>query len=134
MTLFVDASVLVAILAGEAEADTLADRIEAEQVRLCSAVSVWELVTALCRSHSLAIPTARTAVRRFLTAGEFEFATIGEQEFEIAADGYARYGKGRHPASLNMGDCFAYACAKSRGAKLLFKGLDFSLTYIEPAF
>jgi ribonuclease VapC len=66
VTLFADASALAAILAGEAEADALADRIEPEQVRLCSAVSVWETVVGLCRSHSLAVPVARGAVRRFL--------------------------------------------------------------------
>ena len=45
-----------------------------------------------------------------------------------AADAYARFGKGRHPAALNIGDCFAYACAQAHGAKLLFKGDDFGRT------
>jgi len=44
---------------------------------------------------------------------------------ELALDAYARYGKGRHRAALNMGDCFAYACAKANRAKLLYKGDDF---------
>ncbi len=133
MTLFADASALVAIIAGEADADELADRIEPEQIRLCSAVSVWETVAGLCRSHSLAVPAARAAVKHYLEAGEFAFTAIGEREFEIAADAYARFGKGRHPASLNMGDYFAYACAKSRGATLLFKGQEFGLTDIDVA-
>ena len=55
---------------------------------------------------------------------------IGEQELEIATDAYAQYGKGRHPAALNMGDCFAYACAKANRASLLFKGDDFAKTDI----
>jgi ribonuclease VapC len=133
VTLFADASALVAIIAGEAHADELANRIEPEQVRLCSAASAWETVGGLCRSHALSVPAARREVRRFLAAGDFEFTPIGEREFEIALDAYARYGKGRHPASLNMGDCFAYACAKSRGAELLFKGKDFGLTDIDAA-
>lgn len=46
----------------------------------------------------------------------------------IATAAYDRYGKGRHPARLNMGDCFAYACAKTHDARLLYKGDDFSKT------
>jgi ribonuclease VapC len=59
---------------------------------------------------------------------------IGGLEFDLAADAYARFGKGRHPAKLNMGDCYAYACAKANQARLLFKGGDFVKTDIEPAF
>lgn len=58
---------------------------------------------------------------------------IGEPEFEIAADAYAHFGRGRHPAALNMGDCYAYACAKVNRANLLFKGTDFSKTDIKAA-
>jgi len=58
---------------------------------------------------------------------------IGEAEFHIAADACAHFGKGRQPAGLNMGDCFAYACAKTNKAKLLFKGSDFSKTDIDVA-
>jgi ribonuclease VapC len=52
------------------------------------------------------------------------YAAIGSK----AADAFKRYGKGRHPAALNMGDCFAYACAKLSGAALLYKGADFDAT------
>lgn len=50
-----------------------------------------------------------------------------------AIDAFARFGKGRHPAALNMGDCFAYACARVHRVPLLYKGDDFSLTDIERA-
>ena len=53
---------------------------------------------------------------------------ISERELAVALDAYQAYGKGRHPAGLNMGDCFAYACAKANGAKLLYKGDDFART------
>jgi ribonuclease VapC len=76
------------------------------------------------------VPAARTHVGRFLEAGAFQLVGIGERELEIAADAYAEYGKGRHPAALNMGDCFAYACAKANRARLLFKGDDFAKTDI----
>ena len=64
-------------------------------------------------------------VGRFLETGNFQFVGIGERELDLAVDAYAHYGRGRHPAALNMGDCYAYACAKANRAKLLFKGEDF---------
>ena len=127
---FVDASALIAIIAAEPEADEFADLIEDEQVRLCSALSVWETVAGLCRSYIFSVPAARDYVQRFLSAGKFQFVGIAEREYEIAAEAYAQYGKGRHPAALNMGDCYAYACAKINRAKLLFKGDDFRKTDI----
>jgi ribonuclease VapC len=58
---------------------------------------------------------------------------IGEREYEIAAEAYAQYGKGRRPAALNIGDCFAYVCARVNRAKLLIKGEDFTKTDIPSA-
>ena len=55
---------------------------------------------------------------------------IGDREYDLALQAYAQFGKGRHPAGLNMGDCFAYACAKAHNAALLFKGEDFPKTDI----
>lgn len=131
--IFADASALIAIAAGEPEAALLADLLDAASERLCSALSVWETVAGLCHSYTFSIPAARTHVRRFLQVGGFRFVNIGEREFEIATEAYAQYGKGRHPAALNMGDCFAYACARTNGAALLFKGDDFAATDITPA-
>lgn len=128
MTVFADASALIAIIAGEDGADDLARALEADRSRLCSAMSVWETVAGLCRSYAFSVLAARAHVRRFLDAGRFQLVGIGERELELAADAYAQFGKGRHPAALNMGDCFAYACAKSNQAKLLYKGEDFAKT------
>ncbi|ACK49673.1 PilT protein domain protein [Methylocella silvestris BL2] len=128
MTIFVDASALIAIILEEKDATELADRLEDEAVRLCSGLSVWETVAGLCRARAFSIPGARVHVRRFIEVGGFKFVAIGEEEYEIAAEAYAQYGKGRHPAALNMGDCFAYACAKANRAHLLFKGNDFAMT------
>lgn len=128
MTVFADASALVCIMAGEDDADALADALEADADRLCSAVAVWETVAGLCRSYAFSVPAAREHVARFLEAGGFRLVGIGEQELRLATDAYARYGKGRHRAALNMGDCFAYACAKANRAKLLYKGEDFART------
>jgi ribonuclease VapC len=128
--IFADASALISIITGESNAGELADRLDADRQRLCSALSVWETVAGLCHSYMFSIPSARTHVRRFLDLGAFQFVEIGEREFEIAVDAYAEFGEGRHPAALNMGDCYAYACAKVNRATLLFKGDDFGKTDI----
>ena len=133
MTVFVDASALIAIITGEPEADRLADALDGEGPRLCSALSVWETIAGLCHGYAFSIVSARTHVRRFLETGGLACKGIGEREFEIATDAYAQFGKGRHPAALNLGDCYAYACAKANGARLLFNGSDFSKTDIPAA-
>lgn len=133
MTIFADASALVAIIAQEIEAVAFADCLEGDPRRVCSALSAWETVAGLTRCYSFSAPAARARVRLFLDAMDFTFVGIGEPEFAIASDAYARFGKGRHLAALNMGDCFAYACARANGARLLFKGDDFGRTDIESA-
>jgi ribonuclease VapC len=133
VTIFADASALVAIIVGEPDADALADRLETDRTRLCSAISVWETIAGLRHSYAFSIPSARSQVKRFVDSARLRFVDIGERESALATDAYAVFGKGRHPAALNMGDCFAYACAKSHRAKLLFKGEDFSKTDITAA-
>lgn len=133
MTIFADASALISIITGESDAAQLADILEADRLRLCSALSVWETIAGLCHSHTFSVSSARSHVRRFLETGGFQFVGIGEREFDLATDAYAQFGKGRHPAALNMSDCYAYACAKANRAKLLFKGDGFSKTDIAAA-
>ena len=130
--IFVDASAMISMMAGESDADGLADRLGAERQRLCSAISVWETIAGLCRTHTFSVPSARAVVQSFIESNDLRFVGIGEREFELAAQAYAEFGKGRHRAALNMGDCFAYACAKANRARLLFKGDDFSKTDIAP--
>lgn len=133
MTIFADASALIGLIADDPESDRLVDLIEADPSRLYSALSAWESVAGLCRSYAFSVAAARAQVGRFLEAGGFRIVAMGERESRIALDAYDRYGKGRHQAALNMGDCFAYACARANGAKLLFKGDDFTRTDIEAA-
>jgi ribonuclease VapC len=71
---------------------------------------------------------ARERVASFIANFDIRLVEIGAPESEMALDGYERFGKGIHPAGLNMGDCFAYACAKTNGARLLYKGDDFART------
>ncbi|MDR3460833.1 MAG: type II toxin-antitoxin system VapC family toxin [Beijerinckiaceae bacterium] len=126
--IFVDAPALIALMTGEAEADFLAQILDSNGERLCSALSIWETIAGLCRSYQYTTDAARADVEDYLKLERFQFVPIGMPEYEIAAAAYARFGKGRHPAGLNMGDCFAYACAKTNQAKLLYKGDDFAKT------
>lgn len=130
MTIFVDASALVAIIAGESDANDLSDRLQTDPDRVCSTVSICEAVTGLVRSYGFTIVEARTLLGLYRQAGAIHFVSMGEREYDFAIEAYERFGKGRHPASLNMGDCYAYACARANGARLLFKGDDFSKTDI----
>jgi ribonuclease VapC len=126
--IFVDASALISIVAKEPDALDLAALLEAERTRLCSAMSLWETVTGLCRSYMFSVESAQERVRLVRQHLGLQMVQIGEREHELALQAYAQFGKGRHLAGLNMGDCFAYACAKAHRAALLFKGNDFSKT------
>ncbi len=91
-------------------------------------MACWETISALRRSYGYNVEDARAELNRLALLFSFEMVAIGEPELRIALDAYALYGKGRHPAKLNMGDCFAYACAKTNHARLLYKGDDFART------
>lgn len=129
MTTFVDASVIVAIVGNEPGWETFADTLDAADLRLWSPVSQWES-TAGVRIRLKKSPEAANAmVRDFATENRLNLVSIGRVESDLALDAFARFGKGTgHPAQLNMGDCFAYACAKANRARLLYKGNDFMHT------
>lgn len=131
--MFVDASALCAILLGEPEKDLLERRLATADGTVTSAVAVWETVRSLVRAKTIEANDARSEVELYLISAEIRVVSIGHSEAVAAIDAFARFGKGQHPAKLNMGDCFAYACAKTRGVPLLFKGDDFPLTDIERA-
>lgn len=131
--MFIDASAIVAIVTRECEADDLTKRLEDAPRRLTSALAVYEATLAIARKLSWPLPEATRYVERFVVLADAEYVPIGAREAEIALDAFDRFGKGRHPARLNMGDCFAYACARVQGAPMLFKGDDFTKTDIEAA-
>lgn len=128
MTLFVDASAIVAMLAGEADAEQLAEALRDSDDRLWSALSCWEAVRGLHKATDITFRQAQQEVEAIAAATPFRLVEIGEDERRVALHAYETYGRGRHPAKLNMGDCFAYACAKTNRAKLLYKGDDFAHT------
>jgi ribonuclease VapC len=128
VTIFVDASALVTVISGEAGADRLADTIEKNAHLLVSRLSVWETIAGLCRTYGFTLPMAEAYVEDFLQSHGFQVVAIGEPELRHAIEAYSRYGKGRHPARLNIGDCFAYACARTNNARLVYVGDDFAKT------
>jgi ribonuclease VapC len=131
--IFVDASALCAVLLGEDDGEALAMRIAESDAPLMSPIAVFETVLAHARSLDGDVAAARRDVDRFVKDAGVRIVEIGQAEQLAAIDAYDRFGKGRHPARLNMGDCFAYACARVHGVPLLFKGDDFSRTDIAAA-
>jgi ribonuclease VapC len=124
----IDASAIVGILNGESEAPALAAAIGAAKTRYASPIAVYEAAVALMRENKWSSDEAGEVVRQFLEAASIEVVAITDDMATVAIKAFERFGKGRHPAQLNMGDCFAYACARAQDAPLLFKGEDFSKT------
>lgn len=129
MILFVDASALTAIIRQESDAASLTVAAEAADRRIISALAVWETVRAVARGLGGDMDAAAAETDRFLSALDIRLVPVGAAEATEAIRAHVLYGKGtRHPARLNMGDCFAYACARTNGARLLYKGDDFAQT------
>jgi ribonuclease VapC len=125
----VETSVVLAILLEEPEAAEFAQLIEDDPAPLISAASVLEVGIVLISRHGV---DARGDLQDFLEQGGLQVEPVTAEQAELALDAYQRYGKGRHRAGLNFGDCFAYALCKATGQPLLFKGEDFSQTDIAP--
>lgn len=127
--MFVDTSVVVAILSGEADAAAFAERIEGAPLRMTSALVVLEAAMRLSSKFAIEPMTVDAAIAAFLREAEIQVMTIDGDMAKLAVQAFSDYGKGRgHPAQLNLADCLSYACAKSRGVPLLYKGSDFSHT------
>jgi ribonuclease VapC len=126
----VDTSALIAILFAEQEAEVFKHRLAAEPARV-SAVSLQEASMVL--AERLGDATAWQELDELIQAIPLEVIAHDQQLAEIARDAFLRFGKGRHPARLNCGDCASYALAKSLNIPLLFKGTDFAQTDIVAA-
>jgi len=131
--MFLDASAIVAMLTEETDGKRLAELMATAPVRFTSGIAIFESVAAVARILSYSMDEARAIVAEFLEISSVQVVPIGQDETEEALLAFERFGKGRHPASLNMGDCFAYGCAKSARQPLLFKGDDFNRTDIQNA-
>jgi ribonuclease VapC len=132
--MFVDASAIVAVLTQEPDAIAMADILDSVERSVTSPIAIFEAVAGLCRKRRIEVDEAQAIVDRFLEMARIDVTAISPQDGKTALSAFARYGKGPgHPAQLNLGDCFAYAVAKSRHLPLLFKGEDFLRTDIVPA-
>lgn len=129
MSLFVDASAIVAILGKEEGWQALAHQLDLEDEPLWSPITYWESAVALTKRLERTLDETQKLVSELADHKAFRLVAIGERETELAIHAAMQFGRGSgHPAKLNMGDCFAYACAKANNARLLYKGDDFART------
>jgi len=124
----IDSSALIAILRNEPEGDVFRRSILRSEVRLLSAVSKLE---ASMVAIGVGDPAGALDLDDLLRELTVVVVPFDEHHADIARDAFARYGKGRHPAGLNFGDCAAYALAIAEAEPLLFKGTDFGATDVE---
>jgi ribonuclease VapC len=124
-----DTSAIVAILTGEGDAERLERMVVRERCRM-SSVTHLETSIVLTMRHG---PQALVRFDLWLEAGDIEVLPFTPEHARIARAAYDTFGKGRHPAGLNFGDCASYALAISLGEPLLFKGNDFAQTDVERA-
>jgi len=128
--MIVDTSALLAILFSESDAEIYARAItDADACRISAAnfVEVGIVVEAQTRA------TGSKQFDAFFRRAGIVIEPVTEEQAHIARQAYADFGKGRHRAGLNFGDCFAYALARTTGERLLFKGEDFKKTDIPSA-
>jgi ribonuclease VapC len=128
--MILDTSALIAILYREPEAEAFARRIyEAETCRM--SVATWVELALVVESQIG--PEGMRQAEVFLRRAGIVIEPLTVEQGELARQGFLDFGKGRHKAGLNYGDCFAYALAKATGEPLLFKGNDFAHTDIPAA-
>lgn len=128
--MILDTSALVAILQDEPERRRFNEAIEfAAVVRIAAPTYVEASVVIEARLGAEGL----RRLDRFLEIAAVEVEGFDTAQAKVARDGYSRFGKGRHPAGLNLGDCFSYALARVMGEPLLFKGQDFSQTDVAAA-
>ena len=123
----IDTSAVAAILFREDDWQVYAAVTDRVSPRLISAVSRVEMS---CVIESRKRDPGRVLLERFLAMISAEVVDVSVHQATLAIEAFRRFGKGRHPAALNIGDCFAYALASATAQPLLFKGGDFGLTDI----
>ena len=119
----IDSSALIAIFCDEPERVFFIQLIAADQVRLIAATTFLEVAIVLERRAAEA-----WQLDKFIEKAKIEVVPVTRAQAEYARIAYRTFGKGRHQARLNFGDCFSYALSKSTGEPLLQKGTDFKNT------
>ena len=126
----IDTSALLAIVLDEPEREAFLTKMSLDsQVFIAAANYVEAAIVITARRGS----AAATQLRAFVDESGIAIVAVDEGLSEAAIDAFRRFGKGRHPAGLNFGDCFAYALASLTGEPLLYKGDDFAKTDIAAA-
>ena len=129
--MIVDTSAIIAVLFGEVDARKYARAIaDADSCRMSAAAT---LVEASIVVDAQTKNSGGRQLDAFIRRAGIAIEPFTEEQAQIARQAYADFGKGRHPAGLNYGDCFSYALAKTTGEPLLFKGADFPKTDIDAA-
>jgi ribonuclease VapC len=118
----IDTSALAAIFFAEPERETFLAAITAAGTRLISAASVLETGMVL---ESRQGEAAGREFDLFVVRANLQIVPVDSEQVDLARSAWRKYGKGRHPAALNFGDCFSYALAKSVGEPVLAKGTHF---------
>jgi len=126
----IDSSALVAILLREAGWEVLLDRIDNEPQAIMSAANAFE--TAIVMETRKGAMGGRD-LDLILQEASIDIVPVTRDHLDLAREAWRRYGKGRHPARLNICDCLAYALSKATGEPLLFVGDDFAQTDVTPA-
>ena len=124
----IDSSAVVATLMPEADEERYVISMRMANARVMSAANYLECAIVMTR-----IAGSREAVDHWLDRFDVDVVPVDLALARLAADAFARYGRGRHAARLNYGDCFAYALAAARDVPLLYKGSDFAMTDIQSA-
>ena len=128
--MIVDSSAILAILFAEPDASLFAKAMsEADSCKISAATFVEVAVVVEAQTKD----RGGRQLDAFLRRAGFVVEPVTEEQAHLARQAYSEFGKGRHPAGLNFGDCFSYALAKASGEALLFKGGDFSKTDIVSA-
>lgn len=129
--MILDTSALVAILFNEADAALYANEIAAA-ADACKLSAANFVETSLVVESQIG-PVGLRELDALIRRGGIKIEAVTEEQAFIARQAFTDYGKGRHPAALNFGDCFAYALAKASREPLLFKGRDFRETDVAAA-
>jgi ribonuclease VapC len=125
----IDTSALLAILQDEPERRRYNEAIEAADSRVMSVATLVEVsIVVEVRFGAEGL----RALDRFIERARIDLAPVDLEQARVARDAFSRFGRGRHAAALNFGDCFSYALARVLGEPLLFKGDDFARTDIRP--
>lgn len=126
----VDSSAIIAILRDEPDRVVIQDRLDDSPNSVCTLVTFVESFMVVTGRNAGTPPEDH---HEFLASLGISLIPLDAAQANIAAHAFLRFGKGRHPASLTLGDCFCYALAKSLNAPLLYKGGDFGQTDIVSA-